>query len=244
MRTKILALAALVGCFLFSRPAAAQFEWLIEKTSGCCSWHGGVAGCVGGRDQCRDGSLSPSCTCYSPPNPTPYPTLNPTPYPTAIPTAKPTSWPTLAPTARPTAKPTATPVSISRSKPKKRVTPGAVLSVTLQELCTPGYSDGVRHVTSAMKRKVFQRYGIVNPKKGQYEIDHLISLELGGSNAITNLWPQPYNATWGAHQKDQLENELHDLVCSGQMDLATAQQTIANDWIAAYKSVFHTDKPI
>ena len=32
--------------------------------SGCCSHHGGVSGCSsGGRQICRDGSLSPTCTC-------------------------------------------------------------------------------------------------------------------------------------------------------------------------------------
>jgi len=35
------------------------------KQRGCCSWHGGVDGCSGGRVVCSDGSLSPSCTCYS-----------------------------------------------------------------------------------------------------------------------------------------------------------------------------------
>lgn len=31
---------------------------------GCCSHHGGVAGCnSNGRQVCKDGSLSPSCTC-------------------------------------------------------------------------------------------------------------------------------------------------------------------------------------
>jgi hypothetical protein len=30
---------------------------------GCCSHHGGECGCVGGRDKCCDGSLSPTCTC-------------------------------------------------------------------------------------------------------------------------------------------------------------------------------------
>lgn len=39
----------------------------IVATSGCCSWHDGVCGCSGGRQLCCDGSLSPSCTCYSPP---------------------------------------------------------------------------------------------------------------------------------------------------------------------------------
>ena len=40
------------------------------ERSGCCSWHGGVAGCdYSGRVVCNDGSLSPSCTCNVPTNP-------------------------------------------------------------------------------------------------------------------------------------------------------------------------------
>lgn len=31
--------------------------------AGCCSWHGGVCGCSGGRILCCDGVLSPSCGC-------------------------------------------------------------------------------------------------------------------------------------------------------------------------------------
>ena len=38
----------------------------VYSKSGCCSWHGGVAGCRNGRQVCRDGTLSPTCTCYSP----------------------------------------------------------------------------------------------------------------------------------------------------------------------------------
>jgi hypothetical protein len=34
-----------------------------ESGRGCCSWHGGVCGCAGGRAKCCDGSLSPSCGC-------------------------------------------------------------------------------------------------------------------------------------------------------------------------------------
>jgi len=30
---------------------------------GCCSHHDGVCGCAGGRAQCCDGALSPSCGC-------------------------------------------------------------------------------------------------------------------------------------------------------------------------------------
>ena len=39
------------------------------KRSGCCSWHGGVAGCSGGRQVCNDGTYSPSCTCVIDVNP-------------------------------------------------------------------------------------------------------------------------------------------------------------------------------
>ena len=35
---------------------------VIERR-GCCSWHGGVCGCSGGRALCCDGSPSPSCGC-------------------------------------------------------------------------------------------------------------------------------------------------------------------------------------
>ncbi len=37
--------------------------------SGCCSHHGGVCGCSGGRALCCDGALSPSCGCHAPETP-------------------------------------------------------------------------------------------------------------------------------------------------------------------------------
>ena len=40
------------------------FPLKIEATRGCCSHHGGVGGCSSsGRQICRDGTLSPTCTC-------------------------------------------------------------------------------------------------------------------------------------------------------------------------------------
>ena len=37
---------------------------VINAKSGCCSHHGGVIGCSeNGKQICRDGTLSPSCTC-------------------------------------------------------------------------------------------------------------------------------------------------------------------------------------
>ena len=42
------------------------FPTKVFAQKGCCSWHGGVAGCSeNGRQICKDGTLSPSCTCIS-----------------------------------------------------------------------------------------------------------------------------------------------------------------------------------
>ena len=70
-----------------------------------------------------------------------------------------------------------------------------------------------------------------------YEVDHLVSLELGGSNDQKNLWPEPYDPRPGAHEKDLAENHLHRAVCSGEMTLSEAQRAIASDWIAVYRAM-------
>ena len=129
--------------------------------------------------------------------------------------------------------------------PDPKMTPGATLPVTRADIAVPGYTKKVRNVPQDVKRQVYAEYGITSHRPGDYEVDHLISLELGGSNSIKNLWPQSYKTQpWNAHVKDALENELHDEVCSGKLDMATAQHDIATDWIAAYKKYFHTSAPL
>jgi hypothetical protein len=128
--------------------------------------------------------------------------------------------------------------------PNPKITPGDVLKVDLATLCTPGYTKTVRNVPVKIKRAVFAEYGIVNPKPGQYEVDHLISLELGGSNSIRNLWPEPYGTTpFNAHVKDGLEDELHHEVCMGTLPLAQAQKEIAGDWVKSWQVHFHRQQP-
>jgi hypothetical protein len=94
----------------------------------------------------------------------------------------------------------------------------------------------VRNVPAGMKREVYREYGITSHGSGDYEVDHLIPVELGGSNSIKNLWPESHRTSpWSAQVKDRLKEKLHELVCSGQLDLKTAQQAIASNWIEAYK---------
>ena len=104
-------------------------------------------------------------------------------------------------------------------------------------ICKPGYSTSVRpptSVTSPIKAERMAAYGY-NDAPANYELDHLISLELGGHPSdVKNLWPEPYSGDFNARQKDQLENKLHDLVCAGRLTLAQAQQAEATDWRAAW----------
>jgi hypothetical protein len=122
--------------------------------------------------------------------------------------------------------------------PDHACTPGALFAnVTKDQICTPGYSKNVRNVPSAVKSQVYAEYGIKKHTAGQYEVDHLISLELGGSNDIANLWPEAAEPRPGFHEKDQVENYLHEQVCSGTMTLHQAQVVIANDWYSVYNRV-------
>jgi hypothetical protein len=162
------------------------------------------------------------------------------PSPSALTT--PTPSPSITPTHAPILKPTATPLPVRSTVPagvalpNARLTPGATFAgVTAANVCTSGWATAHRHVTSAQYHAVYGEYGIRYPEPfGTYELDHLIPLELGGDNVNANLWPEPASPTPGFHQKDDLENALHDLVCAGSLSLAAAQHDIASNWYAAY----------
>jgi hypothetical protein len=82
---------------------------------------------------------------------------------------------------------------------------------------------------------VYREYGITRRTTGEYEIDHYLPLELGGSNDIANLWPEAADPTPGFHEKDRVENFLHDQVCGGDMSLVDAQRAIATNWLDVYQ---------
>jgi hypothetical protein len=115
--------------------------------------------------------------------------------------------------------------------PDTSITTGAIIdTVDTTYICKKGYSASVRNVPLSRKDSVYSLYNIKHHAKGEYEIDHLISLELGGSNEIKNLWPESYlTEPWNAHKKDRLENRLHRLVCIGKISLKEAQYEIAHD---------------
>jgi len=130
--------------------------------------------------------------------------------------------------------------------PNKLLTPGAINPAVTQanihsNICVSGWTRTVRPpVTYTNQLKYSQLHsgynldGDVSLK--DYEEDHQVPLEIGGSPAsVQNLWPEPRNIRLGAALKDQLENRMHDLVCSGQVTLKTAQSVFMNNWESGYK---------
>lgn len=128
--------------------------------------------------------------------------------------------------------------------PNPKLTPGATVLVSPLQLCgAPEVNN--KTVPVSLRRQVFEEYGIPAAEPRAYEVDYLITPALGGADDIHNLWPQSYSDTvWNAQVKDALEDHLHEMVCEGNLDLATAQREIAVNWIEAYKKYFHTDRPL
>src|SRR5882724_4941468 len=103
--------------------------------------------------------------------------------------------------------------------PNHKLTPGTATNLSADALCAKSFhTKDERLVTEKTKQLVYKEYGITARKPHEYEVDHLISLELGGSNDIHNLWPQSYvTKPWNAKVKDQLETRLHWMICHKQV---------------------------
>ena len=99
-------------------------------------------------------------------------------------------------------------------------------------ICRRGWTARVRPPESqtqwAKYHVAYPAYHI--PGSARSELDHLVPLELGGSNDITNLWPEVGPLP---NPKDTVENALHRAVCDGQVRLAAAQRAIATNWRTA-----------
>lgn len=132
------------------------------------------------------------------------------------------------------------------ARPDPACTPGAVFaaaSTPLEKICVQGYTKTVRNVPQKLRKSVFAEYGISLPvPRGAYEVDHFIPLAIGGSNDIANLFPQPAKPPPGFHEKDIVENYLHQEVCAGRVALSVAQRQISENWLDIYNNL--TDEQI
>lgn len=114
------------------------------------------------------------------------------------------------------------------------MTPGVtnpdVTQVTISTtICVKGWTKTIRpsvSYTNSLKYKQIRLYKYSDQNMRDFEEDHLISLELGGSpKDPKNLWPEPHPRSF---EVDKIENHLHYLVCHGKMTLVDAQKEIVS----------------
>jgi hypothetical protein len=124
------------------------------------------------------------------------------------------------------------------------VTNPAVTQGTINStICVPGWTSTIRPPTSytnPLKVRQIAEYGYRDTNVADYEEDHYIPLELGGSpRDAKNLWPEARTGASGstAGDKDTVENKLKRLVCAGQVRLVPAQRAIVTDWRTAVSVV-------
>ncbi|MBT8159989.1 MULTISPECIES: hypothetical protein [Arthrobacter] len=129
--------------------------------------------------------------------------------------------------------------------PDASCTPGAIDPAVTEAnisstICKSGYTTTVRAPvsdTDKVKKLSLQQYGLAPSSSTEY--DHLISLQLGGTNAVSNLWPEPNRegAPGTTNPKDAIETRLNKAVCSHRVTLADAQKAIARNWVTAEKDL-------
>jgi hypothetical protein len=120
--------------------------------------------------------------------------------------------------------------------PDPACTPGGIDPAVTQAniastICRSGYTATVRPPasdTGRWKIRTYLFYDLGTTARGEY--DHLVPLELGGTNSTSNLWVETGSIP---NPKDKEEDRLHREVCAGKLTLAAAQQAIARDWTTA-----------
>ena len=126
--------------------------------------------------------------------------------------------------------------------PDPSCTPGAYNSDVTQSdinstICVSGWTDTVRPPTSytnPLKAQGIIDYGYSDTSMSDYEEDHLVPLELGGSPRDPgNLWPEPHYGTKTSYTKDGVETRLKNAVCDGRITLSAARSAIKNNWTTA-----------
>lgn len=123
--------------------------------------------------------------------------------------------------------------------PDPSVTPGvlnpAVTPATIKAtVCVSGWTATVRPPTPYTNK-----LKVIDTPKGMKivdgELDHLISIEDGGSpSSPQNLWYMAYADRYGARVKDVLETRVKHLLCAGKISLDDARAALSPNWLLGY----------
>lgn len=131
-------------------------------------------------------------------------------------------------------------VGFATETPKADVTPGALCAPSDPNFKGYDYPEHIarcnRHVSKSDKTQIAASYGGIPEKDwANYEFDHLIPLCVGGSNDLSNLWPEPISQ---AKKKDLLENDLCLAMKAGTITQAAAVAKVHQFFISEMVTVF------
>jgi hypothetical protein len=135
--------------------------------------------------------------------------------------------------------------------PDPTCTPGALYGPSQRNpastVCVHGFTKTIRPpvtYTGPLKLELMKAYGFANRSPMDFELDHLVALEDGGAPSDPrNLWPQAHEPTPGSHEKDDLENALHALVCKQELSITAAGDVLAHNWLAEYERLQPVERP-
>ena len=144
--------------------------------------------------------------------------------------------------AAPAAHPLATCSTRFLPLPDPSCTPGVtnpdVTQATINStICVSGWTSTIRPPTSytnPLKTQGIKDYGYSDTNLSDYEEDHFLPLEVGGSpRDPKNLWPEPHAGTKNSFSKDAVENAVKKAVCDHTVTLAAAQHAMLTNWTTA-----------
>jgi len=110
------------------------------------------------------------------------------------------------------------------------VTPETIKST----ICVSGWTATVRPPASYTSKLKAEQMAAehLSGSAADYEEDHRVPLELGGSPADpSNLSPESHTSSFA---KDSAENAAKAAVCNGSTDLRAMQQAFVARWLAPY----------
>ena len=97
---------------------------------------------------------------------------------------------------------------------------GRIVKRTGDGICSTGTRQ-LRHGDCARDDRIMAEYGLPAGLHPDFEIDHLIPVEIGGTDDARNLWPEP-----GRSIEPQWNAEARDRPCIG----APARRESTEDW--------------
>ncbi len=113
--------------------------------------------------------------------------------------------------------------------PNSQMTPGALCTNSTTYRYPEHIKYCARDVSSSLKNQIIAKYdkdygyNIRQMSRGDFKIDHLVPLSIGGANDIQNLWPQ-HKSVYAF--SDPLESDVSNLISQAKITQAEAIRVI------------------